>query len=140
MKNRATAIIIRDGQLLLFQRRKPGREYFSLPGGGVELEESFAEACIREVKEETGLEVTSLELVQKYISLEKEEQFFRVYVSPGTPVLGGPEALHNSPENHYEFAWLNAVRLEQIDLRPPAARRICLELLRQQPPAPPLAD
>lgn len=135
MKNRATAIIIRSGKLLLFQRRKPGRQYYSLPGGGVELEESFVEACTREVKEETGLEVTSLVLVQKYISLEKEEQFFQVQVSPGEPVLGGPEALHNSPDNQYEFAWLDAAQLAQIDLRPPAARRICLELLQRQPPA-----
>ena len=132
MKNRAAAIITRNGKLLVFLRRKPGREYYSLPGGGAQLEETFADACRREVKEETGLDVIALELVLKYVSLEKEEQFFHVIVSPGEPVLGGPEALHNSPENHYEFAWIDAAQLPHIDLTPAAARRVCLEILERQ--------
>ena len=74
MKNRAAALIIRNQKLLVFHRQKLNRDYYSLPGGGVQLEETFEEACIREVKEETGLDVVSLKLARKYITLEKEEQ------------------------------------------------------------------
>ena len=128
MRNRAAAIIIRDKKLLVIQRQKPDRDYYILPGGGVEFEESFEEACIREVKEETGFDVISLQLVRKYITLEKEECYFLVRVPPGEPVLGGAEAKHQSPENHYAFEWVDAEQLKTINLVPEAARRICLEI------------
>ena len=34
-----------------------GKEFWVLPGGGLESQESFEEAAVREVREETGLEV-----------------------------------------------------------------------------------
>ena len=130
-KNRATAIIIRNGKLLLIHRQKPGRDYYVLPGGGVELEESFEEACIREVREETGLAVLALRLVSRYITLEKEENYYFTQVTLAEPVLGGPEAKRQSPENSYTFVWVEATHLESLNLLPGAARRICLEILQE---------
>ena len=127
MKNRAAAIIFRDNKLLVFHRHKPDRDYYILPGGGVEFDESFEEACIREVKEETGFDVISVQLVRKYITLEKEEDYFLVRVPSGEPVLGGAEADRQSPENHYAFEWIAAEQLKTINLLPEAARRICIE-------------
>lgn len=51
--------LVRDGDriLLVLRGRPPLQGYWSLPGGGVELGESLAEAVIREVSEETGLRV-----------------------------------------------------------------------------------
>jgi 8-oxo-dGTP diphosphatase len=129
-KNRATAIIIRNGKLLLIHRQKKGREFYVLPGGGVDLEESFEEACIREVKEETGLDTLGLRLVSRYITLEKEENYYLTEVTPGEPVLGGAEAIRQSPDDTYSFVWAEAAQLESLSLQPAAARRICLEILR----------
>jgi 8-oxo-dGTP pyrophosphatase MutT (NUDIX family) len=130
-KNRATAIIIRNGKLLLIHRQKPGRDYYVLPGGGVELEESFEETCIREVREETGLDVLALRLVSRYITLEKEENYYFTKVTLAEPVLGGPEAERQSPEDSYTFVWVEAAQLESLNLLPGAARRICLEILQK---------
>jgi 8-oxo-dGTP diphosphatase len=58
--------VVRDdaGRLLLVQRgREPGRGRWSLPGGRVEPGETAAEAAVREVREETGLDVAAGELV-----------------------------------------------------------------------------
>jgi len=53
-----------NGRLLLVQRgREPARGSWSLPGGRVEPGESAREAVVREVREETGLDVLPLELV-----------------------------------------------------------------------------
>jgi 8-oxo-dGTP pyrophosphatase MutT (NUDIX family) len=130
-KNRATAIIIRNGKLLLIHRQKPGRDYYVLPGGGVDLEESFEETCIREVKEETGLDVLALRLVSRYITLEKEENYYFTKVTPAEPVLGGAEAERQSPEDSYTFLWVEAAQLESLNLLPGVARRICLEILQK---------
>lgn len=128
MRNRACAIIFRDGKLLVIHRHKPDRDYYTVPGGGVEFEESFEEACIREIKEETGFDVITLRLVRKYITLEKEENYFLAQVPMGEPVLGGGEAKRQSLENQYVFEWVDAEQLKKINLLPEAARKICLEV------------
>lgn len=46
------------GRLLLIQRaNEPSKGRWSIPGGRVELGESDAEAVVRELREETGLDV-----------------------------------------------------------------------------------
>ena len=58
------AIIISEGKILLEKRKnEPSRGKWSIPGGLVELGESVEQAVIREVKEETGLDVEALCLV-----------------------------------------------------------------------------
>ena len=53
-----SAAIIRDGKVLIVRRaRPPAYGVFTLPGGGVEAGETLREAVIREVKEETSLDV-----------------------------------------------------------------------------------
>ncbi|HEY2138128.1 MAG TPA: NUDIX hydrolase, partial [Xanthobacteraceae bacterium] len=58
-----SAAIIRDGKVLIVRRaRPPARGVFTLPGGGVEAGETLHEAIIREVREETALEIEPLGL------------------------------------------------------------------------------
>jgi len=52
------AIIVADGGVLLVQRaNEPLRGHWSLPGGAVEAGETLRDAIVREVREETGLEI-----------------------------------------------------------------------------------
>ena len=50
-------MIVRDGQVLLAHYRTPQASAWTLPGGGIEIGESPAECCVREVAEETGYQV-----------------------------------------------------------------------------------
>ena len=58
------AIAVDDGRLLMVRRgHGPAAGDWSVPGGRVESGETLAEAVVREVAEETGLEVVCGELV-----------------------------------------------------------------------------
>ncbi len=62
-------IVVHEGKILLVKSRSVG--LLALPGGGVELGESLAEAVTREVQEETGIEVE----VNNHL-IHFSEQFF----------------------------------------------------------------
>jgi mutator protein MutT len=52
------AVVLHSGRVLLVRRRsEPLAGEWSLPGGAVEVGETLAEAVIREVREETGIEI-----------------------------------------------------------------------------------
>ena len=58
-----SAAIFRDGRVLIVRRaRPPAHGLYTLPGGGVELGETLEEAVIREVREETSLDVEPVAL------------------------------------------------------------------------------
>ena len=51
-------VVLAGGQVLVVQRgAEPSKGLWSIPGGAVEVGETLAEACAREVAEETGLRV-----------------------------------------------------------------------------------
>ena len=60
-------LIIENDRILLIERGKePMKGYWSLPGGLVEVGETLEIAVRREIREETGLEVDILSLVEVF--------------------------------------------------------------------------
>ena len=68
----AVFVFIRQGDAILLVRQSYGKRYWSLPGGVVEAGESLDQAAIREVKEETGLDIEIRRVVGLYSKLDEE--------------------------------------------------------------------
>ncbi len=59
-------VIRRNRVLLIRRRREPLKGEWSIPGGMLELGEELAEGVQREIKEETGLEVEPLRILEVF--------------------------------------------------------------------------
>ena len=62
-KVRATGVLIEDNSLLLVKQKLSNNKNWSLPGGRVEPGETLEQALIREMKEETGLDVEPIRML-----------------------------------------------------------------------------
>lgn len=67
------AVIVNEGRVLLVRRgTEPLRGKWSIPGGLIEIGESLRDAVVRETREETGLEVEPLELIELLDRIHRE--------------------------------------------------------------------
>lgn len=127
---RAVAIVVRDGKVLFLRHRHPdpNREYWVLPGGGVQPGESAQDAVVRELAEEARLSARVVRLV--YVTDRPhgvpgpEIAFYFLCHLDGDPVPSG-ELLHRR-EYVDEFVFADPAEV--------AGRRLFPELLRERLP------
>lgn len=69
------AIVLRHGRVLLVRRgRPPGQGLWSLPGGVLEAGERLEDGVRREVREETGLEVSGLRVFEVFERILRDKR------------------------------------------------------------------
>jgi len=74
------AVVVDQGRVLLVRRgAEPLKGHWSIPGGLVELGESLMSGVVREVREETGLLVEPLELVELLDRIYMEDERVRYH-------------------------------------------------------------
>ena len=81
-----------DNRILMVRQDHPERTVWMVPGGGIEEGENSAQAAVREVLEETGLEVEILGLIWHVEEVSDRGQrfvnFFKARVAGGELKLG----------------------------------------------------
>jgi 8-oxo-dGTP pyrophosphatase MutT (NUDIX family) len=77
---RVYGVFVKDGQVLLvFDKRG---EFWEIPGGGVQDSETDLEAIQREIKEETGLEISDqIKLIDSYTELYYSRGYQEAWMS-----------------------------------------------------------
>ena len=138
MRHRAGGLLIENGKILLIHRIKningERKEYYVAPGGGIEDKENIVDATIRELKEETGLNV---ELIKNepLITLKTKTgiQYFSL-INKVSGILGtgdGPEfndsVYKNSGEFILEFIDIDDIIKMKINMVPDKVRTSFIE-------------
>ncbi len=120
----AVGVMERDGQLLLI--RSVYRSGWGLPGGMLSRRESPAQAVVREVREELGLEVTAVQPGAVVLDLvpQRLDVVFRLSPGPGADLDG----VRPHSAELAEARWFPAGHLPE-DLQ--AEARHALDALRQ---------
>ena len=97
-KIRATAVLIENGHILLTEQRvsESLSRGWSLPGGTLEIGETLEKCVVREVKEETGLDVAVERLL--YICDRIMDRRHVVHITFAVRRVGGELQLGSEPE------------------------------------------
>ncbi|MBI3632290.1 MAG: NUDIX domain-containing protein, partial [Candidatus Vogelbacteria bacterium] len=121
---RAVAIVIKDKSVLLMHRINQGKEYYVFPGGGVEENETVKGALVRELHEETSIEVKNLRLLYHHHIIgdftDSDQYFYLCDFVSGVPKLSeGNELEENrAGTDFYEPLWYPISKLPQTLLYP----------------------
>ena len=85
------ALAEREGQVLLVRNRGWPEKWFGLVSGFLERDESPEAGCLRELKEELGLDGQIVSLIGAYGFPERNELIIAYHVRASGPVVVGPE-------------------------------------------------
>ena len=116
----ARAVIFKDDEvLLLYRKRKTDdgyKEYYAIPGGGIETYESVIDCVKRELREECCVDIEVIDYLGKVEEATKQHLIYYAKIKSGTPTLGGEEKKHNSEDNYYEIRYIKVDDLEKYPI------------------------
>ena len=117
MRNRVGGVYVKDNKMLLVHRIREVdgdiREYYVIPGGGVEEGEDFNTALLREIKEEIGVDVVKYSDNVVYSLEDKDNHYYyEIYDINGKIGTGcGPEFTDESYKDHGKYL------IEMVDIK-----------------------
>ena len=135
-KSRAAGLVKHNNKFLFVNMDKS--PYWCVPGGHIELFENSEKAAIREVEEETGMQVKAkkLFLIQENFYFNKNnlrfhELGFYYLVEPkkGSHIIENQIIEENDKGiiNHLEFRWLTKQDIQKTEIKPTKIKELILK-------------
>lgn len=113
-RDRSQSMVIRGNRILLVEHQLFGRDFFNLPGGGIEENETPEQAALRELEEECQVKGTLVRplTVEYKPDLESRVFTFLVEISEDAVAKAGidPEL----PANEQSIIGVKWMRLDEI--------------------------
>lgn len=106
------AIIIyqKDNLILIRRKNPPYQGKLALPGGFVDIGETVENACIREAKEETNINITLKSLIGVYSDPKRDPRGHTVSVA----YLAEPTTNNESPKAQDDAASLEVIPIAKV--------------------------
>lgn len=116
MRNRSVAFVIRDNKILMEKLCYEGRTFLSIPGGGIENNETPEECVIRELKEECNLNGTVVKKLAELYNNDRTEHSFLVKVPDNEEaILGYDPEEPKDDQALKEVLWMNLYDIPEKD-------------------------
>jgi len=109
-----SAIVLENnkGEILLTKRKnEPAKGKWVLPGGGINFGEHSKETAKREIKEETGYNISVGDLITTLELINPKEDFHRVILYHKARLLGGKFRLSDDAE---DAMWIEPKKIKTV--------------------------
>ena len=123
----AVSALIRDGRGRILMIRRTDNGMYSIPGGGLEAGETVSEAVVREVEEETGIDVRVVDMIgvfsnpEHVIAYDDGEVRQEFSICFTAEPIGGE--LRTSSESK-DVRWVAPEQLSRLEIHPSVRLRI----------------
>ena len=114
------AALIRNnkGEIFLIKQRKKNKDYWLLPGGGIEFGESATVALERELKEELNLEANTCKFLLINESIDPKGERHLLQLVFEVEVKDFKPSIPKSEKAIVEFAFHSVESVLELELRP----------------------
>ncbi|NPV04100.1 MAG: NUDIX hydrolase [Syntrophaceae bacterium] len=123
------AVVIHEGRILLVQRASPpGKGFWAIPGGLVELGETVREAAERELLEETGISVRARDAFYVFDFIDRDTEggirYHYVIVDFLADYLGGEP---RAADDVSDARWVSPAEAAALNLSP-TTRKLLVQM------------
>lgn len=109
-KSGAQCLIVSNNKILMVKHKRIDREYYTLPGGGIENGETPEQAAIRELQEECNVSGKIIKKLSEYLFPFGNNitiYTFHVDIDKQIPVLGKDPELTEENQILVEVRWMS---------------------------------
>lgn len=117
-RNRSQAIVVRGDRILMVKHTMDGRDFYCLPGGGVDNGETPEDAALRELLEEACVKGRIVQRTTVRLKPDQESEVYSYWVEideTAVPAPGTDPELSDAEQSITGVSWMRLEEMSQLD-------------------------